>query len=303
MGVRTPVRYHESMALRLLDRFLNEPVQVSPAFLSDGMGGAAETVEEVRRVAERAEAFWIQNVADYLYSLILDDGRTNWDWFRDFPNVAPPFEVAWYEYARNEDDGVFRVAALISSNRSDEGWSSEVDVVIDDGDVIWLYPTVAECDIDPDGTLEGLTNHSAANVESFSMMIAMMPTLLAISFLHCKNVVTEREKVPEKLRRARQRRLGRPPVRYQTLTIEPMRQVLEREGGASRQGLAKALHICRGHFADYREGRGLFGKHHGVYWVDSHVRGRDRKRAVVKDYAVRGSPERFEGARQQLDES
>ena len=33
-------------------------------------------------------------------------------------------------------------------------------------------------------------------------------------------------------------------------------------------GLKRALHICRGHFKDYREGRGLFAKTHGIWWWD-----------------------------------
>jgi len=41
------------------------------------------------------------------------------------------------------------------------------------------------------------------------------------------------------------------------------------ETGVSIQ---KALHICRGHFKDYRKS-GLFGKIAGIFWWDQHARG------------------------------
>lgn len=47
-----------------------------------------------------------------------------------------------------------------------------------------------------------------------------------------------------------------------------------------------AMHTCRGHFADYRKGKGLFGKLKGLYWINSHVRGSEEHGVVEKDYAV-----------------
>lgn len=110
--------------------------------------------------------------------------------------------------------------------------------------------------------------------------------LLTLSFLHCKNVKLITNDPPPKLNKAYQKRRGRPLVRYHTLEIEPMKQILRREGQSETLGLRKALHICRGHFKDYTE-RGLFGKYHGLYWWDSQVRGNLTEGAVVKDYAVK----------------
>jgi hypothetical protein len=36
--------------------------------------------------------------------------------------------------------------------------------------------------------------------------------------------------------------------------IEPLRQILRTQGRAHEHGIAKAMHICRGHLRDYREG-------------------------------------------------
>jgi hypothetical protein len=114
----------------------------------------------------------------------------------------------------------------------------------------------------------------------------IFPALLALSFLHCKNVRRVENVPPPKLDKAYQKRHGRPMVRYYTLEIDPMKEILRREGRSEEVGLKKALHICRGHFADYTE-KGLFGKHKGVYWFDSHVRGTSKQGIVVKDYDVK----------------
>lgn len=114
------------------------------------------------------------------------------------------------------------------------------------------------------------------------------PFLLAISFLHCKNVhVVPTAPIPPKIARAHRRRTGRELIRSKTLVIEPMRKVLEREGDATRTGLRKALHICRGHFKDYREGRGLFGSVHGLWWWEHHLRGSGEEGVQLKSYSVR----------------
>jgi hypothetical protein len=114
----------------------------------------------------------------------------------------------------------------------------------------------------------------------------LAPALLAISFIHCRNTVI-RDVEPEspRLRKANLKR-GKPPyVRYKTLEIEPIKKVLSVQGNAAATGLKHALHICRGHFKDYRE-HGLFGKYKDLYWWDMHVRGHLKEGLVIKDYAI-----------------
>jgi hypothetical protein len=110
--------------------------------------------------------------------------------------------------------------------------------------------------------------------------------MLAISFLHCKNV-KRIENIPGgNFERARKRRGEPPSLKFYTLEIEPMKQVLRTEGRIGEVGLGKALHICRGHFATY-DGAGLFGKYKGTFWRESHVRGKIERGLVAKDYAVK----------------
>lgn len=114
------------------------------------------------------------------------------------------------------------------------------------------------------------------------------PFLLTISFLHCKKQTKLIEHVPpEKVQRKRARRNKPPLTKYYTLDIEPLKEILRTEGRVHEVGLPKALHICRGHFKDYSQGKGLFGKYKGLYWWDSHIRGNEDVGTVVKDYAVK----------------
>lgn len=110
--------------------------------------------------------------------------------------------------------------------------------------------------------------------------------LLALSFLHCKNVTMVNNVPALKLSRAFQKRRGRPLMNFKTLEIEPMKRILRREGQSETTGLKRALHVCRGHFADYSK-HGLFGKVKGVFWREAHVRGSTSEGTVVKDYAVK----------------
>jgi hypothetical protein len=53
--------------------------------------------------------------------------------------------------------------------------------------------------------------------------------------------------------------------------------------------MKQALHICRGHFKDYRQS-GLFGRHKGVFWWDMAARGSAEQGIVDKDYRIAGGP-------------
>ena len=70
------------------------------------------------------------------------------------------------------------------------------------------------------------------------------------------------------------------------LEIGAIKDVLRAEGDAAANGLRKALHICRGHFATYTENNPLFGKLKGTFWKPAHVRGSIEDGIVDKDYRV-----------------
>lgn len=134
--------------------------------------------------------------------------------------------------------------------------------------------------------------HNEEDIRSnlnFAAARFLYPTLLALSFMHCRNVKVVEETPPSKLSKKHEKKTGRPLLRYRVLQIDHMKEVLEKEGGASKTGLKRALHICRGHFAHYgQEGKGLlFGKYAGTVWVPMHTRGTKEKGVVIKDYDVK----------------
>lgn len=117
-------------------------------------------------------------------------------------------------------------------------------------------------------------------------VLFLVPLLLALSLMHCKNV-TQVEHVPDgPVQRKATRKHGIPLVTYRVLGIQPMREVLRNEGRSDEQGLKKALHICRGHFATYSQDKPLFGRVAGTFWIPQHLRGAAERGVVVKDYNV-----------------
>jgi hypothetical protein len=126
-------------------------------------------------------------------------------------------------------------------------------------------------------------------LQLLELMSAMdFPALLAISLMHCKNVKRRSIIEPGGARRKYRRTYGFEPVQYHTLEINPMRRVLEHEGGMqSGQSLQRSLHICRGHFRTYSEKR-LFGRLTGTFWIPMHARGAADQGTVVKDYRIKG---------------
>lgn len=119
----------------------------------------------------------------------------------------------------------------------------------------------------------------------------LFPFWLALSFLHCRNVRETAMVPPPEVAAQHLRQYKRDLASYHVLEIEPMRHVLAPHA-AGAHGLARALHICRGHFKHYEQ-RPLFGKHRGLFWWDAQVRGTAEAGRVEKDYVVK--PPRDEG--------
>jgi hypothetical protein len=278
----------------------------------------------------------IDNVAEYYGQ----STREEWDYGRDFPNLAPPFHAAFFEYKyprtwiAADDDGVLRdVGDSLHATHSGSlvvGWPYEAfaeKVYYEHSLGVnrvepAMYSSVCELQGHAQWVLQfswwaAVRGHSSplntcAAVWFFvdahgayirhlnkpgvlalilgqkhDVAAELHPVLLALSFMHCKNVArrdaTDTEGPSDKwLRRTRQ-----PKLRYHVLDIEPMKQVLRTKGGIEHNGLKKALHICRGHFATYTNDAPLFGKHTGTFWKPQHVRGDTKLGEVVKDYRVK----------------
>lgn len=141
--------------------------------------------------------------------------------------------------------------------------------------------------------LYNMCKMSGTNPKEFAKFVsddsnnAMAPFLLSLSFMHCKNVTTKQVMPDAPVSKKYQKKHGRPLEKYYILDIEPMKKVLRTEGNSEKTGLKQALHICRGHFKDFSQGKGLFGKFNGLYWWDSQVRGSHKHGVIDKDYNVK----------------
>jgi hypothetical protein len=258
----------------------------------------------------------LDNVADYYY---VGTGQEYWDLRNDFPNLAPPYDLFWTEHrltrhihsdVKGEIDtshmlgkqacmgALFIVFDALQTPGLPEGarWAYAADVFIQydfhKGDRAFGPHGSMVLSIDEQGRIVGVpAMRSFAPSEDDAVIKSLMtwlhPSLLGISFMHCKNVVVQEERMPKPLAKKHHAKTGRWPTSYRTLVIEPLKQILKKEGRSGEVGLAKAMHICRGHFKDYREGRGLFGKYHQLVWQPSVVRGTKGKEAPPREIKVK----------------
>jgi hypothetical protein len=305
---------------RLIDDLRVAPKLEMPRFVaayreSDWGAHARRTIELLR---EPLPVILIDNVARFYYET---SDQEVWSFNKDFPNIAPPFAAFWMEHKLatrihskqcGDSDishlgisrgriGVLFLAGLAKDAVGEDipagaHWVMVAELFVDYGQhgaaIQGPHGTIATA-IDEAGALLGAPSmHSWATPQEEGLMKALMtwlhPSLLAISFLHCHNVVQQDERMPLPLAKKYHERTGHWPVKYKTLVIEPLKQILRREGRSGEVGLAKALHICRGHFRDYRQGAGLFGKYHQLVWTPMTTRGtKARGEVPPRDYEVK----------------
>jgi len=116
--------------------------------------------------------------------------------------------------------------------------------------------------------------------------LTIMPVLVAISLLHCKNIELVNKPITRAMRR-RAKRTGKPMVIEKMLELEPFKRKVINETSGGHTGLTLAMHICRGHFREYSEEKPLFGKYSGKYWIPQHARGDKGAGEIIKDYKVK----------------
>lgn len=258
----------------------------------------------------------IDNVSDYFYT---HSDQEVWDYRKDFPNLAPPFDACWFEH---------RMPSKIHSKTKGDtdctrwvqgGRTGCLMVAVDPKDtkgegipanvkwILWFevfidYNLHGRFPQGPHGSIFYAIDAGGALVETPWMqtychpsqneviknfMTWLFPALLTICFLHCKNVAVIENRTPKPLAKKYHDRTGLWPIAYKTLVIEPLKQILRKEGRSGEVGLAKSMHICRGHFADYTEGKGLFGRYHGKFWIPQTVRGSRGEKPPAREIEVK----------------
>lgn len=171
------------------------------------------------------------------------------------------------------------------------------------GDMAYGPMEVAYLLVDPDGRVVpfengdpcyvGIASEDALRVSGLDSdklinetLKMAQPLLVALSFMHMKNVVIAETKRPRADRRAVQRDLGIGPEYFRTVQIDPAMDVILKSVNPESVGLARAMHLCRGHFATYTEDAPLLGKYTGQYWRRAHWRGSRARGLVRKGYEV-----------------
>lgn len=83
---------------------------------------------------------------------------------------------------------------------------------------------------------------------------------------------------------------GPPPwITYKTLSIRLPRATPDIDGCVSLDSNPPPgvpLHLVRGFIADYRSGRGLFGRYKQLVWMPAHLRGHARLGVIAKTYVA-----------------
>lgn len=114
-------------------------------------------------------------------------------------------------------------------------------------------------------------------------------SLLAISFMHCRNVVYS-DVPPTSEERIAAKKRGQPdPITYKVLELEPFKPTKRRSlpvGTDPGEDIRhKSLHIVRGNFATYDD-KPLFGRVRGTFWRPMHIRGSAEQGVAIRDYSI-----------------
>lgn len=111
------------------------------------------------------------------------------------------------------------------------------------------------------------------------------PIYFSTSLMTCKNVRVEERKPSEKERK-KCSKIGSTAMTYRTIIIDSLRKSIASGEHGGGNSVTTALRIAGGHFKDYREGKGLFGKIHGRFWWDSYVKTDGRAVSEIRSYKV-----------------
>lgn len=289
--------------LRLAHRILSQPVL--PPNRDTDSTAFTKFIEAIRHGVVAHPVFIADNVAELMWR----SPDKGWDIHKDLPSLAPPFPWFFVEYQHVlEGDPILQsgwsvqafdleseaseVVAKLGAEHVDSTrqkgsrWvvMASLFMVTKRDSSIW-FPGY-ECVLGVAGN-GAMCDWRVAAGRAEKTDTPTLPLLLTISFMHCKNVVQANVADAEGPTEKWLRRQRVPRIEYKVLDIDPARSVLRSEGGMDSEGLRRALHICRGHFATYTEDSPLFGKYVGQFWKAAHVRGSIEAGAVVKDYNVK----------------
>lgn len=221
---------------------------------------------------------------------------------RAFPVLTPPFGISFIEGCL--DSAGSRWGCIVTDAPSGE-WpinasGSARDIifipVIGRSNEKGIVPRpIFTIGLDEDGAASSDLNLYDPNPGSLPsgalglLFLQVAKTMHCISLFHCRNVSAVDVRPPTALNRTRLRK-GKPALlTHKVLDVRPMRQSSGQNPShqpSQTTGPGVALHIARGHFKDYRKGKGLFGRTPGLFWWDAGERGSADLGTIEKTYQV-----------------
>jgi len=196
--------------------------------------------------------------------------------------VRPPFKLAYLHMSKGFGAYVFDVA-IAGKLFCAFGYVAAKDGVI-------ALIGVQGYEYDKNGNLLNMRfGQRISAISDRAWLQALGVVSYSFAFMNCRNVELVEHKVDERLQQSRIRKGKKPLVTHYVLSIKELRKVAERENTKNdkAKGWIKALHLCRGSFAEYKEDKPLFGKVVGRVWRPSHIKGKKENGEVVKDYKLK----------------
>jgi hypothetical protein len=215
--------------------------------------------------------------------------------YKDVPNMAPPYEEMWFEWADNGTFSRIGVHVHVTKQNNTEGWVYWLTVHVETQQGAGTLPYVMTFSIPPSGRAISLhyqyfpVDHALASekyldilLPAFSICAGMV--IFAIGLLHCKNIVQiEKGGKNPNIKNRRHRSKG---TKHYVLNVVPARNIKRMEYEHPINGSPQRIHFRRGHFKEFTSERPLFGKYTGVFWWEAHVAGKAELGKVVKDYQI-----------------
>lgn len=305
--------------IRLIDRIrAGHVAQVGATFLDPAHWAASETrlqdyLQNVPRiVADNIDEFeyWHWRTPDKMRQEKLNPC--------DVPNLVPPFSSFWFEW-RWFDPEIRRIGQRMSGclvdcidwedpeltelpRKPGDRYGFSVMPFILREDQIWhcIWRAMAssdatgnllDCWIEESPFVKGLVDDPEERPKYRQLALAHLTNvLIGVSFLNCQNVrLIDGPQPPQKLNRKHHNRTGGWLSRHKLIEITPMSRIFReaQAGDPELIGGHKALHIMRGHFKRYTEGKGLFGKLHGTFFWHQATRGSLAFGERRADYALK----------------
>jgi hypothetical protein len=160
----------------------------------------------------------------------------------------------------------------------------EIETTGDDHEAMWFNMTDTLVKQLAEGHPE-ITEERALEITAYSVAA---PVVCALQRLACSNV----EAVPRaqlQLAKKRKRRSVKQGMSYRVLVVRSKDGTIRTLSPRKKDGEAKVrFHTRRGHYRDYRKGKGLFGKLSKLVWVESHACGNKSMGEIRKGYKIEG---------------